>query len=569
MCSGKLAFAVFVLLICSAETLRVVSAKGQVSVGPTGVARDVQVVVRNPTTQEGVAGVKIKITGPSDEGSERQTDPTGVVTFRNLPTGTYSLVASGAGYFAASRAGKPLPNAAYVAEVVVDASQIRFRRDLWMVKGVQLRGSVRSVDGRDQSGAKITVLAEGFPARKDAKELLQVGERVTTDVRGKFASVVMPPGTYYIRAEPSGAPGSGSSSDAVAIATYFPSATGRGDAVSISLKDGDVKPDVDIVMREERAYSVSGQIVGFGDGPAGATARLETFVVGSYGRQSEDVSYSTVVPSAISLDGDTLSYRLGPLPAGRHDLYPVVTYRPGRTVATRKISIELVGRDLAAPVASISQGQSVSVRFKAENGAALPAAPMAGVRVSLVPIDPIPQVVTPVSGLVGELENASGVVLQNVQPGRYWLELSRSLPLPYYIADIWTDDDARAVAGGIVEVEGSRPMAVDLIVGAQAGAVRGSLVGARVDTPTALLLVPVGSRKYSPLFIKRLLIVGSSSFELRGVSPGDYTLYAFDSLSLQAQVNAGFLAQHAGHACRVRVLRGSSSICSLQVETTD
>jgi hypothetical protein len=80
-----------------------------------------------------------------------------------------------------------------------------------------------------------------------------------------------------------------------------------------------------------------------------------------------------------------------------------------------------------------------------------------------------------------------------------------------------------------------------------------------------LALVPPPSQRGNSNLYKSVVSDSSGGFTLRGVAPGEYTLFAWETVLSNAWMNPEFLAAHEARGQKITLNPGSSARVDVQV----
>jgi hypothetical protein len=122
-----------------------------------------------------------------------------------------------------------------------------------------------------------------------------------------------------------------------------------------------------------------------------------------------------------------------------------------------------------------------------------------------------------------------------------------------YLADV--RQNAQSVYDTGFEVNSGNAAPLEIVLGAGAGTVTGVVV----DGPTKIVpgatvvLVPETRRRNNRALYTSAISDASGRFTLRGVAPGDYKVFAWESIPTFAHVNAAFIARHEDRGKLVHV----------------
>jgi len=151
--------------------------------------------------------------------------------------------------------------------------------------------------------------------------------------------------------------------------------------------------------------------------------------------------------------------------------------------------------------------------------------------------------------------NADGTfTLTGVTPGEYRATVL-GMPVDYFVKEArieQTDvlNDPWVITG---PVRGS----LNIVVSSGAGQVDGTVTDSRLQAVPALqtILIPDQNRDRIDL-IKTAVTDQSGKFTLRGVAPGNYKIFAWESLEPNAYFDPQILAQYENQGKAVRVTEG-------------
>lgn len=193
-------------------------------------------------------------------------DAAGRFERRDLPAGTYRVRVSKPGYLESGT----LARAERTSEITVDVAEgaIVERLTLTLVRGAAIEGRVVDEHGDPVPHASVSPVqlrSSGDPVE---------GSQSQTDDRGRFRVFGLPPGSYALKVNVhSRRPGSGSTAYS---STYFPGVIDLAAAESIAVRVAEEIGDIEIRLRSERAFSVTGRVLtSRGEPAAGLLAMLE------------------------------------------------------------------------------------------------------------------------------------------------------------------------------------------------------------------------------------------------------------------------------------------------------
>jgi hypothetical protein len=150
-----------------------------------------------------------------------------------------------------------------------------------------------------------------------------------------------------------------------------------------------------------------------------------------------------------------------------------------------------------------------------------------------------------------------------VPEGRFRIGTIAGLPQDMYLDDVRQSAQSVFDSGFDVNAKNTSPLEIVLRSGA------GTVNGAVLDGPTkvvpgaTVVLIPEVRRRSNHALYFIAVSDASGRFTLRGVTPGDYKIFAWESIPAFAHVNAAYIAKHEGRGKPVHV--GQSGTVTAEV----
>jgi hypothetical protein len=431
-----------------------------------------------------------------------------------------------------------------------------------------VEGRVTDEDGDPMAEAQVTILRQTFVAGRSHWE--QVGAERTNDL-GDYRIAGLAAGNYFISVTPppdfrsliettgnavalrSGAGAAGSEKPAPAAyqTTYYPGTRDRGQAEPVQLHAGDDFP-ANFSLTPSPTLIIRGSVVNL---PPGTTAAIML--------QSKD--FSLVLNGAeMHKDG---SFEIRDVSPGAYTIFATVDNAPVPMLARQ--SLQITSANVDGLQLAPQSGGSVRGRLRVEAGKVSRPDP-AQMFLQLRSADGDDDALGGVS--IGEGSptlahvNADGSFeWKNVSAGRYYVQLSDASEMPdWYLKSVATGGRDAGDSGFSVS---SGTATVDVLASANAARVEG-IAANQKDEPVAdavVVAVPEPRLRAHPDRYRKASTDQSGRFTLRGLSPGDYTVFAWESVDGDAYYNPEFLAGYEGRGKALHVSEGDRA--SLQLKT--
>ncbi len=486
------------------------------------------------------------------------TDGDGRFIFNDVPPGNYTVRVQKEGFFGKPEGGANPPTAA--TDVGVEAGKTA-EADLSMIPGAIIGGRVYDEKGQLMSNANVQAftVAYAFGRATLAPQVSKV-----TDDRGEFRLFWVPPGEYYLAVTPpavASAPGVPAGTSP--LKTYYPGVTDIAMARTVTITGGEDIGGADIPLHEVRSFKVSGDVNNLIPPPptqlgapgvnAAVLFMLNRDEVAPDDANGRQVGIVPLLPSAGQFEISNI------LP-GEYELFarvadPAAQVAGGLPLAWGRASFEVRDMDVSNLSIVVSPSSEVAGTLVAADGAKLPPS----LRVQLLPDDasiriPAFQLVLTRSALVGP---DGTFKIPAVPEGHYRVMTVAGLTPDLYLADV--RHKAMSVFDAGFDVQPGENDPVQVVVGSGAGTVRGLVLGgpARVVPGATVALVPQAARRKNLGLYLSAASDASGQFVIHGVPPGDYKLFAWESVRPFAYQNAPFIANYEDRGRSIHVGQGN------------
>lgn len=515
------------------------------SVLPQDVRATVSGTVTDGSTNAPMSGVLVTMTG----GGVTTTDDLGRFVLSDVLPGTWTIQALRTG--TAPPDGEP--RARKIA--VLPGEEIRDIR-LRLVGLATLRGRISDEDGSSLPGVRVFPLVITY--RQGRKTLTS-----PTDLESQFAmtnehggyEIRVPPGKYFIGADYT--PGNRStilSSGNVdpgdgTTRTYYPGTLDSAAAVAIKVGGSDfVAADFRVVPKRPDSWKVSGTLVGAEKNSlptSDPTPRTFTFTA----RPVITFDPPVVTFLNIARESDAAQFEIAGVPRGWYDVSVSARMADGRG-GRGILQVEVVDRDVEDLRVVLRPNQDVPGRVivRGANN-----------------VFPIEQIEIRSGGSVFAKPGADGTfTLKGVSIGSQSIRVD-GLPPDAYVADIRQGgvsifDTARTLSGPQFVV-GDFSAPLEITVGRNGGTIQGVVETSRPQNVSGavIALVPLPPHRFVQTYYRSSVVGSTGEFTFRGLAPGVYQLYAWETVPDTAWLNPDFISTYEGQGKTIMVDLGGNA----------
>jgi hypothetical protein len=489
------------------------------------------------------------------------TDRDGVFTFKDIAAGSYTVRVQKEGFFGKPEGGVYQPTAAINVRVLPKETA---NANLSMAPGAILGGRIYDANGQVMSNANVQIFTVAYAFGHAV--LAPLVAKVTDD-RGEYRLFWVPPGDYYLAVTPRPpAPTPGVPASTLTVKTFYPGVTDIGQARLVSIRGGEDMGGMNIGIQAARAFKVSGQISSLLPPPAppqlGAPGVNGAVLMLLNRDHAAPDDGGTRAAGTVPLLPTTGQFELANVLPGSYELFarvsdPSVASAGAPPFAWGRARFEVRENDVSN--ISITVPPSLEVRGTVASAGAAKIPP--NTRVTLLPADaarkhPAYQLVFTRSGLVAP---DGGFSVPAVLEGHYRVAGVAGLGPDLYLADVRQGAMSVFDLGFNISARSNDP--IQLVVGSGAGTVEGVVRESPLKGfPGAnVVLVPEASRRENLALYFPTTSDASGRFVIRGVPPGDYKLFAWESIPPFAYQNSAFMARHEERGWVVHVGQGGTS----------
>jgi hypothetical protein len=432
-----------------------------------------------------------------------------------------------------------------------------------------VEGRVTDEDGDPMPEAQVAVLRQSFVSGRSHWE--QVGAERTNDLgeyripslaAGNYFVSVTPPPDFRTLIETSGNPtstvaGKVASEKPAPVSyqtTYYPGTRDRGQATPIQLHAGDDFP-VNFSLTPAPSLIIRGSVVNL---PPGSTAAIML--------QSKD--FNLMLNGAeMHRDG---TFEIRDVAPGAYTIVATADNSPVPMMARQ--ALQLTSGNVEGLRLAPQAGGSIRGRLRMEtSGNARPDLTQIflALRSSDAEDDALGTLAGGVLPTVTHVSADGSFEWKNIPAGHYSVQISEASALPdWFVKSVAASgrdaaDSGFSLSGGTVML--------DLVVSSNGAAAEGVVTnqqeGPEKDAPVAdavVIAVPEQRFRSHPDRYRKALTDQRGHFTLRGLPPGDYTLFAWDSVDGDAYYDPQFLRNYEGQGKTLHINQGDHASIQLK-----
>jgi len=386
----------------------------------------------------------------------------------------------------------------------------------------------------------------------EGKRALSMGATVETNDLGEYRLFGLSPGRYFVSAvysrwsrfsgnEDSG----GSEADQQGYAKmYYPGTADAGKAISIELKGGEEVPSIEILLRKVLAYRIRGRVYNQITHKPGTGTNV--LLMPKTNRREWD----SVQPANVEKqDG---SFDIPEVLPGSYVL-TAFWFDEGKIYSTR-MPVEVGNADVEGLAVTIGPGININGQIVWDGKPALEKDELA-VRAKPVDLNFGSQGSTRVS-------QGNSFTLKDIGEGTYHAEVAGESK-DCYIKDVQYGT-SNVLEDGFTVTRGA-PATLEITVSSRGARVQGAVSdgGGLPAVGVWVVLVPEEKNRAQHRLFKTQTTDQYGHFDLRGISPGEYKLFSWEEVEMEAWEDSEFLKLFEEKGGKVALKEGDQKMVNL------
>ena len=505
------------------------------------------IVVKDPGDQP-LKKATVEVIPEEQDGANytATSDSEGRFRIGNVQPGHYRIFVERTGFIEVDKAGRRLAGIALSIEAGQSAKDLQ----LHMLTAAILTGRVVDEDGDPMSNVEISVLRYGYSSGR--RELEQERSERTNDV-GEFRIAGLLSGRYFLSASPapdfstvmpSREPAlTSAKTDTGYVTTYYPGTTDPSQAVPLELRPADEVP-VDFTLLPTRTFRVRGSIANLG-----ASRSEDSFGQGVVMLHPKDFSNQVFSAAEVGKDGNFEIRGVAP------GSYTISLMRSdGETAEVGHQELVVANSDVNHVRLVPLQGSQIRGLLRIENVA------RADLTTLAVLLRPVNGTANTFSGSEqGRIKSDGSFELNNVSPGKYTVTVSggTSAMRDYFLKKIIAG--GRDVSDSGLIVPGGTTFSMTLVLSPSAASLEGTVLDEQSQPVgnVTVVAVPDATHQDQPDRYQRAMADQHGHFLLRGLTPGRYTVFAWQHVEEGAYYDPEFLKEYEQSGETVQLAEGA------------
>jgi len=472
-----------------------------------------------------------------------QTDAEGRFRFEGLEPGSYRLIGEKVGYIRQefNPRGVSFSGTRLECDGGEQLTGLLFQLS---PQGV-ITGRVLDEEGDPLTGVSVALLRQSY---SNGQRQLESTSMANSNDIGEYRIAQITPGRYYLMATANIRRDALLYQDAPFVSTYYPNATQWTAASQVAIREGQQLSGIDIRLQRDRVFGVRGLVM---DSATGAPAAGATLVL----TPQSNEPLSAYQRRSARADENGLFEFGSVLP----ETYAITTALRGRgggrggggatSIGVAYESIIVGEGDLDGVIVTLRPPLELTGVVTVEDGEATG---LNRVRISLVPQSDVPQ-----ARNQARVEDDGTFTVSQLAPDRYTLTFA-GLPTGMYPVSARYGDTN--VLNGLMDISMGVAAPLRIVLSPNGASVNGTVTDSD-DEPAAgvvVTLVPKGDGTHPDHLYQTVRTNMDGTFQIQGIAPGDYRIYAWEDLESGAERDPSFVGQFTDFGAEISVDEGEA-----------
>jgi len=390
-------------------------------------------------------------------------------------------------------------------------------------------GRVVDEDGEPLSHVSVQAMHRIYLRGK--RQLIAAGQG-TTDDRGEYRIFDLPAGQYLVEAKASGEPLLIEQRRFSYVPAYYPNTEDPRSATDLPIAPGQAQPGVDFSLRRVPTVAVQGNIVA----TAGEARGVMVYLLP---RASAGLAEKSPVPV---VDGH---FEIPAVLPGSYVLAADQFGETGGAACSARVDLEVRNQDIKGIALTLIRPGEVSgkVQLESSKTSELSDGRARALQISLQRLDDE-------TSFVGATADEAGKFrLRGVSPGFYRV-LVNNLRAGLYVKAIRVGN-YDVMETGLDISRGGLPGEIAIVLSANGGTLQGTARNENGSSPGGVQVLAIPASGAHRL--KTAVTDQSGRYEIKGLAPGDYRVFAFEDIEPGAAEDQDFMLKFTDKSSKVTI----------------
>jgi len=498
------------------------------------------------------------------------TDPQGKFSFKDVEPGLYTLQVANNGFARAEYGQRIVGTPGRPVTVVADQTL----KDLviQLTPAGYVSGRVRDLAGQPVVGVQVQLIKATYGPT--GQRTFQMAGNTRTNDRGEYRLYWVTPGRYYLNAgSTQGAPvnigGGGASPNEVQdvyVSTFYPNVTDISFATSLNVQPANEISGIDLSISKQQLYRIRGRLI---DARTDRPPQAATFTISSRAIGGGGFMMTGGANTRYNPDG---TFEIRDMAPGNYGISALVTevsgILPGSPTAQQnqpraQVNVTVVNADVDNLLLTIVPLVSLQGRLSIEGQPLTAITSLDRIRVQLTTTADTTSFIVAGGQSASPAAGDGTFKIENVLPGDYRAAIS-GLPPGYYLKSVRLEQ-----IEGIdqpLRVTSSPSGGLEIVISPNGGQIDGTIVDEKQQPvrDTQAVLIPERQRNRFDLYTTARSDQ-NGRFTFRGVPPGDYKIFAWETLEQFAYYDAEVMRFYEARGKLLHVTESSTQTAEVRL----